>query len=149
VASLRRSRRSSPRWRSEGGRRERRPSTIAQNPDRNAEARIQAAALEWLKAFAPELIVFHVPNGGYRSKAEAARLKWQGVVAGVADLCIVTLDGRSHFLEVKAPGGYLSPEQRAFADRCAALRVPFAVIRSIDDARQALAAWSLKTREAL
>jgi hypothetical protein len=31
-------------------------------PDRNAEARIQAAVLEWLKAFAPELIVFHVPN---------------------------------------------------------------------------------------
>ena len=30
--------------------------------------------------------IFHVPNGGLRTKSEAAKLKAMGVVAGVADL---------------------------------------------------------------
>jgi hypothetical protein len=117
-------------------------------PDRNAEARIQADVLEWLNAVAPELIVFHVPNGGYRSKAEAARLKWQGVLPGVPDLVLIGSAGRIWFLEIKTATGYLSPEQHAFADRCTAFGVPFAVIRGIDDARRAFAAWGIPTREA-
>ena len=49
-----------------------RPSAPA--PDRNGEARIQAAIVEWVRAIAPDVLIFAVPNGGLRSKAEAARL---------------------------------------------------------------------------
>lgn len=37
----------------------------------------------------PELkLLFHVPNGGKRNKAEAARFKAMGVKSGVPDLCL-------------------------------------------------------------
>jgi hypothetical protein len=51
--------------------------------DRNGEARIQASIVEWVRTVAPGVLIYAVPNGGYRSKVEAARLKWTGVVAGI------------------------------------------------------------------
>lgn len=116
--------------------------------DGNAEARAQAAIVEWVRTVAPDLIIFHVPNGGRRSPAEAARLKWTGVLPGVPDLAILARDGRIFFLEVKAPGGSLSSEQRAMFARFVAMRIPCAIVRSIDDARRAFDAWGLPTREA-
>ncbi len=116
--------------------------------DRNAEARIQAAIVEWIRTVASDLIVFHPPNGGLRGKAEAARLKWTGALAGVPDLVVIGRDGRTWLMEVKTPDGYLSAEQRVIRDRCTALRIPFAVVRSIADARQAFAVWGIETLEA-
>ena len=44
----------------------------------------QMAALRW-----PELeLAFHIPNGGSRNKIEAARMKAQGIKAGVPDVFI-------------------------------------------------------------
>ena len=80
--------------------------------DGNAEARIQAAIVEWIRTVAPGLLIFAVPNGGLRSKAEAAE-KWTGVVAGIPDLVVVAPRGQVLFLEVKTASGSLSPEQRA------------------------------------
>jgi len=94
-------------------------------------------------------MVFAVPNGGLRSKAEAARLKWTGVVAGVPDLAVVAPGGRVFFLEVKTEAGRLSADQRAVHDRLVALGTPAAIVRSIDEARLAFAAWGLQTREAV
>jgi hypothetical protein len=116
--------------------------------DRNAEARTQAAIVEWIRLVAPELIVFHVPNGGLRSKAEAARMRWVGVLAGVPDLVVLGRDGRCWLVEVKAPGGTLSADQRAIRDWCTALRVPFVIAKSIDDVRLAFQIWEITTREA-
>jgi hypothetical protein len=120
----------------------------AQRPrDHNAEARIQAAIVEWVRVAAPSVMVFAIPNGGLRTKAEAARMRWTGV-AGIPDLAIVVPGGRIHFIEVKAPGGSLSPAQRDVHDRLVSLGTPSAVVRSIDDARLAFDLWGIKTREA-
>ena len=128
--------------------RPRKPENSEARPrDRNAEARIQAAIVEWVRTVAPGLIAFHVPNGGYRTKAEAARMKWVGVLAGVPDVVVLGLDGRCWLIEVKAPGGSLSPEQCVIRDRCVALRIPFVVAKSIDDVRQAFKVWGIETRE--
>ena len=61
--------------------------------------------------------VFAVPNGGNRNLREAARLKQQGVTAGVSDL-ILLLPGRVYFIELKNPNGKgrQSPSQREFED---------------------------------
>ena len=75
-------------------------------------------------------------------------MKWQGVLAGVPDLVIVTSGGRVHFLEVKTEAGRLSADQRAVHERLVALGTPAAIVRSIDDARLAFAAWGIGTREA-
>ena len=51
--------------------------------------------------------VFHIPNGGYRRKSEAARMRAEGVRAGVPDLCIPVSRGNYHslYIEMKAEGG--------------------------------------------
>lgn len=116
--------------------------------DGNAEARIQAAIVEWTRIVAPQAIVFAVPNGGLRSKAEAARMKWTGTLPGVPDLAVIADPGRVFFIEVKALGGAVSPAQREFMDRLAVVRAPCAIARSIDDVRRAFAVWGIETREA-
>jgi hypothetical protein len=116
--------------------------------DLNAEARIQAAIVEYVSYVAPQIIIWAVPNGGLRSKSEAARLKWTGVLAGVFDLTLVLPNGRCAFWEVKTPDGYLSSDQLLFANRLISAGHSWAIIRSIEDARQELDALGVKTKEA-
>ncbi len=68
----------------------------------------------------PELrLMFHIPNGGSRSRAEAGRFKAEGVKAGVPDICLPVPRGGYHglFIELKrTQGGEVSPEQTAWLD---------------------------------
>jgi len=83
-----------------------------------SESSEQIALFEWA-AFVggaiPELsLLFAVPNGGARSKATAARLKNEGVKAGVPDLCLpvrTDLYG-ALWIELKRPGTRLKPKGR-------------------------------------
>jgi hypothetical protein len=63
----------------------------------------------------PELnLLYHVPNGGSRHKAEAGRLRAQGVKSGVPDLCLPVARGTNHglYIELKRQrGGRISEEQ--------------------------------------
>jgi hypothetical protein len=115
--------------------------------DRNAEARVQAAIVTFVRIAVPDVIIFAVPNGGLRSKVEAARLKWTGVLAGVPDLAIVGPGGKAFFLEVKAPKGRASTQQKDVLERLASLGAQSAIVRSIDDVRRAFEAWQIPTRE--
>ena len=64
----------------------------------------------------PELrLLFHIPNGGSRGKAEAARFKAEGVKAGVPDLFLPVARGPYHglFIEMKRQkGGKVSDAQK-------------------------------------
>ncbi len=54
------------------------------------EENLHRAAVAHLRASLPSpWIVFHIPNGGGRSKAEAGILKAMGVLAGMPDLLII------------------------------------------------------------
>lgn len=54
----------------------------------------------------PELeLMFHVPNGGKRTKSEAARLKRQGVKAGVPDIFLPVPRGRYNGLWIELKSG--------------------------------------------
>lgn len=57
--------------------------------------------------------VYAIPNGGYRTKAEAGRFKAEGVRKGVPDLCIPVARGPYHslYIEMKARGGKATDEQ--------------------------------------
>lgn len=112
-----------------------------------AEDQIHIAILEWLRAVLPGALVVHVPNGGRRGKREAGLFKRLGVVAGIPDL-IVFMDGAFVFaLEVKAPRGVVSKAQESIHTLMRSLGFHVAVVRSIDDARVALAEWKIATRE--
>ena len=115
---------------------------------RNAEYVIQASIVAFIRAVLPSVIVFHVPNGGLRAKREAALLKWIGTVAGIPDLGLILPDGRSAWIEVKAPGGSLSPEQKAVHKALTDLGHPYAVCRSVDDVKAFFDHIDVRTREA-
>jgi hypothetical protein len=115
--------------------------------NRNVEAKIQHSIMEWIRTVAPELLTFHCPNGGFRTKSEAARMKWVGVLAGIPDIIVMGRDGRCWTIEVKTERGVLSPEQRAIRDRLIAMRIPYVVAKSIDDVRLAFKHWGIATRE--
>lgn len=62
----------------------------------------------------PELrLMFAIPNGGSRHKAEAANLKRQGVKAGVPDICLPVARQGYHalFIEMKKDSGKPTREQ--------------------------------------
>lgn len=67
-----------------------------------SEALEQRAVVEYCEL--KKIPVFHIPNGGYRNKAEAAHLKAQGVRPGVPDLCVPVARYGYHglYIEMKA-----------------------------------------------
>jgi hypothetical protein len=115
--------------------------------DRNGEARRQAAIVDYVRRVAPNVEIWAVPNGGLRSKAEAGRLKWTGVLAGVYDLTLALPGGRSAFWECKTPWGRLSQAQCEWSLHMLALGHHLALVRSIDDARAELERYGIMTRE--
>jgi len=99
------------------------------------EQAIQRAVVDYLRVMENlgELFYFHVPNGGRRSKAEAGIFKSLGVRAGVPDLALMFPDGRTAFIEVKAPKGYLSAAQKAFRNTAEGFGFPYADCRSVTE----------------
>jgi hypothetical protein len=78
----------------------------------------QVALIEWRDRFAPHYPalgrLFAIPNGGKRDVVTAARLKAEGVTAGVPDLClpVARLGYHGLWIEMKTDGGRVSKEQR-------------------------------------
>jgi len=117
----------------------------AQRAGRRAqpEAQIQRCVFQHLEVRGTrDVFAFHVPNGGWRSPAEAAILKGLGVRAGVPDVIVIKA-GQAYALELKAPGGRLTSVQ---ADTHAALRAAgatVAVAYGLDEALAWLEAWAV------
>lgn len=75
------------------------------------------ALMQWAEKAActmPELkLLYHIPNGGKRTKAEAGILKAMGVRAGIPDYCLPVARGDWHalYVEMKADKGKVSDSQ--------------------------------------
>ncbi|UTD54942.1 VRR-NUC domain-containing protein [Halomonas sp. MS1] len=56
-------------------------------------------------------VIYHVPNGGQRSKSTGAAMKRQGVKSGVSDLVVMDARGGWHglYMEFKASPPHTSP----------------------------------------
>lgn len=115
---------------------------------RRAEDKLQKAIVDYLRVILPpKHIVFAVPNGSYRTPAEAGILRATGTVAGIPDLCILAPGGIARFIEVKADGGTLNKNQRAINEQLLAMGVDYCVVRSLSDVRVALDHWKIQHRE--
>lgn len=121
--------------------------TLFRSRDGNAEARAQAAIVEFVRMVAPHVVIWHCPNGGWRTKAEAARLRWVGTLAGVLDLQLALPEGRSAYWETKTLRGRLSDAQLEFIARLETLGHVWAIVRDVDDARRELTRLGVITRE--
>lgn len=117
---------------------------IGKKPRAHPEEDLQRAIVAHLRLRGnPDCIWFHPMNSAPVSKRTAGRFKALGVVSGVSDLVFTLADGRSAYMELKAPGGRLSPEQRAFMDKCQRLGVEFCICYDIDTALSVLEAWGI------
>jgi len=74
----------------------------------STESQEQQGFVTWFRLKYPDVLIFHIPNGGYRNIVTAQRFKKEGVVAGIPDLLIP----KYHiWIEMKTLKGKLSPEQ--------------------------------------
>ena len=121
-------------------------SPLAGGGERVTEAAIHKAVVAYLHAQLPQALIHHSPNEGNRGGAkgfrDGARNKAMGMLTGFPDLFIYTR-GVGHFMEVKGPKGTLSDRQKEVRSMLQGQGAPYAVVRSVDDARAALSEWGL------
>lgn len=107
------------------------------------EQQIQRALVQHLAARgARDLYWYAIPNGGWRSRAEASIMQGQGVRAGVPDLAFVH-DGKPYFLELKAPAGRPTEAQLEARDLINAAGGFVAMAYDLDEAIRVLETWGL------
>ncbi len=115
----------------------------------NPEMRLHMAILPFLRAVLPREAadtLIHVPNGEKRTPITGALLKRMGTKPGVEDLQFI-YQKRLHAIEVKPEGEYQSRVQKAREAAVLAAGGVYAVCRSTEDTRAALARWNIPTRE--
>lgn len=110
-------------------------------PKRKAqpEAAIQRAIIARLRMSG--IVCHHSPNAAKRSVIGGKRVKQDGMITGWPDLTVVGPEGLVAFLEVKAPGGKLSPAQGEIGMMLIHMGHTWAEVRSQDEAVAALKTW--------
>jgi len=111
--------------------------TIGKKRRKHDEDDLHVAIASYLDMALPHnAYYFTIPNGGYRNKIEAYRLKRMGVKAGVSDIIILFSDDDGKhvlFAELKTTLGKLSPAQKLFFYAMERMGIPCAICRSIED----------------
>lgn len=104
---------------------------------RHLESKLQIACVRWFRYQYQEVarLLIHVPNGGYRNATEAARLKTEGVVAGVADLVLFLPSKKYHalFIELKVGKGRQSEPQKQWEEAVKKHNYEYQVVRSLEE----------------
>lgn len=96
------------------------------------EFKLSCVVADYLRHALPAHVLWsHFPAGENRSPITGARLKRMGTAKGWPDYIIVH-NGRFIGIELKIPGNYPSPEQRAFGDCLTAQGGAWTVARSLD-----------------
>lgn len=104
----------------------------------------QAALFSWADLQMgrwPELrMMYAVPNGGHRHKATAAKLKAEGVRAGVPDICLPVARHGYHGLYIEMKYGRNTPteEQTAWLDALSEQGYLAVVCWGYDEAKRAI-----------
>lgn len=116
--------------------------TIKINVAKPTEAAISKAFLRTIKQlqsvnyFSKELFIFHIPNERKSHPLVKINLKFMGVVAGIADYCILVKGGKwpCAFLEFKRDKNCkLSLAQQGFSTLCADFGIPFKKVYTVND----------------
>lgn len=100
------------------------------------EQKIQTAVANYLRLRYPKLLWTISPAGLVRGPSMAVLMKRMGYTNGTPDLIIFEPKGIFHglFIELKAPGGTISPDQTTFLAKAFDLRYATAVCWSYEEA---------------
>lgn len=94
----------------------------------------QRELVKWFRQTFPDVRIYAIPNGGYRGKAAAGRLKAEGVLSGVSDLHVPAWN---LWIEMKREkNGRLSSEQKDWGEYVQRLGHTFIVGHGFNDARK-------------
>lgn len=108
-------------------------------PNRKLESELQLHVVRQLRLYLPDEVWFTVSLSGLRLPPQiAVRAKAAGMEKGAPDLSFVFPGGVTHYIELKKPGGTLSPEQKRLAE---VLGWRFALCRSWAEVKAVLADW--------
>lgn len=103
---------------------------------RHEESKTQRVCVKWFRLVYPKLsrLLFAVPNGGKRGIREAAIMKAEGVVAGVADLILIIPSKEYHALaiEMKTDKGKQNENQKLWQEDFEKSGGKYVVCRSFD-----------------
>src|SRR5215813_5285451 len=111
---------------------------------RELERPHQVALIKWVRSIKgtyPELkLLYAVPNGGDRNLRVARKLKAEGVLAGVADLCLPAARREYHglYLEMKSEEGVATEEQKEFLCGVSAEGYCAVIAQGVDEAKATL-----------
>lgn len=96
------------------------PKTVKKPPrdpsEGPSESEIQQSCIKWFqlqhRALWEDGVLFHIANEGIRLGGQGRRIKREGIVRGVADLCLaMPRHGYGAlYIEMKRPDRYQSPE---------------------------------------
>ena len=113
-----------------------------------AESNVQVAIVSFLRRSLPSNYrVISIPSGRFQADPKTiARLKREGLTPGVHDLLVLRNDGWFASIEVKASAGKLSPEQIEWSDWLADGNSSQAVVRSLEEAIEALTEFGVPLR---
>jgi hypothetical protein len=99
------------------------------------EHQLQVMCVTWYRLQYPQYaeLLFAVPNGGFRGKATAGKLKAEGVVSGVSDLILLypTIGYHGLCIEMKNEKGTQSARQKEWARAVRENGYAYMVIRSL------------------
>ena len=115
---------------------------------KSKEAQLQSSCVTWFRLQYPKLskLLISVPNGGSRNVIEAANLKRQGLVSGVADLILFVPANYYHGLciEMKYGPGKQSPNQKEWQEAVEKQGYLYIICRSFDEFKDEIENYLLK-----
>ena len=107
-----------------------------------SEHQEQCNLCDWIHETYPDLLFYAIPNGGVRTEGAREKLKREGLLKGVPDLCFPELN---LYIEMKrAKGGSLSPFQKDVIARLRKIGCRVEVCKGCEEAKKILQEISLQ-----
>ena len=107
--------------------------------NKSPEHLLQSRCMTWFRYQYPHFsqLMFAVPNGGLRSKAEAGKMRAEGVKAGVADIILDIPNAQYHQFDIEMKAGaQQSDVQKRFQEYAEAAGHKYIICRSYDQFKE-------------
>lgn len=98
---------------------------------RSDEYKLQVEVVKTLRSRG--VLVLSIPNERNAGISDAVRMRASGLTKGAPDLVCWTPRGECWWLELKAPKGVRSQEQKCFEDIAGQLGIGYKLVRSLED----------------
>ncbi|MBR5835183.1 MAG: VRR-NUC domain-containing protein [Bacteroidales bacterium] len=113
------------------------PSSRKRRPSSEEEYHLQCNCVKWFRLQYPRMKhnLFAVPNGGGRGKADAGKLKAEGVLSGVSDLILLKRNTEygGLMIEMKTKKGVQADSQKDWQEKISKDGYKYVVCRSLED----------------